>query len=158
VGAAILIVAASYGLRRGLQMVGACLTAYYIALFLFYLLPSLGPYLTDAGHFRSWPLGSIYTEQATGIAELTGPKSALRADYFIGFPCMHIVKPAVSAWFLRKRGWLGWFFAGYTVLLIPVIFVLDQHYLVDVLGGAALIPISICAVGGFDRQKTRDLS
>ncbi len=116
---------------------------------MFSLLPSTGPYLTDPQHFQGWPAGTIYATQLAAVRLVTGPKSALRMDYLIGFPCMHIVKPAISAWFLRKRGWLGWFFAGYTLLLIPSLFVLDQHYVVDVLGGAALIPLSIWAVGGF---------
>jgi hypothetical protein len=146
IGAAILLVAASYGIRRGIQFVGAMLTAYYVALATFFIIPTTGPYLTDLHHLKGWPVGSIYAMQLLDIQLLTGPKSALRASYLIGLPCMHIVKPLIAAWFLRKRGWLGWLFALYSVLLAPCVLLLDQHYVVDVIGGIALAPICILCV------------
>ena len=150
-GAAILIVAASYGLRRGLQFSGALLTAYYLALALFFIIPTTGPCLMDATHFDGWPRGAIYSMQFMDVRLLTGPKSALRASYLIGFPCVHITKPLVAAWFLRERGYLGWVFAIYSVLLVPCILLLDQHYLVDVIGGIALAPVCVAIVGGRTR-------
>jgi len=154
VGAGLILTAIACGRRRGLQFVGTVLTAYYLALGLFYLWPSQGPYYLCLNHFSEFPAilktygaqkGSIAGAQARWSHE---PLRRISFDYYIAFPCMHIVQPLVVMWFLRpwKRALV--LLVVYNTVLLVAIVLLEWHYIVDILAGLAIAAIAIAASEG----------
>jgi len=149
IGAGLLLVAIACGRRRGLQFVGAILSAYYLALGLFYLWPSQGPYYLCPNHFSEFP--AALKTYAVQMGSITGararwnhdPLNRISFDYYIAFPCMHIAQPLIVMWFLRPWRRIIAFLAVYnTVLLITIIF-LEWHYIVDILGGLVVAAAAI---------------
>jgi hypothetical protein len=150
VGAAILLISAYQGLKRGLRLVGTMLTTYYIAILLFYLWPSMGPFYTCPNHFVHFPQWLVtYSSQQNLISNvkfLAGPSKALgqvNTDYFIAFPSLHIALPIIVLWFMRRWKRIVWFLVAFDIVLVPAILLLEWHYLVDLIGGAAVAAIAI---------------
>ena len=87
-----------------MQFVGAVLLAYYITLGVFLVLPSQGPYFLCVDHASSFPntLMSypIQTSLLAHAREMFQHTSTItgQGDYFMSFPCMHVVKPTVALW------------------------------------------------------------
>lgn len=127
-------------------MVETLAMRYYLALGLFFVLPATGPYYLDrTATFH----GGIYQLQQTVVQTLDLFRAHTRAiqvglDYFIAFPSMHIAQPIVILCFMRKQRRLLWFFAAFNLLLIPAILLLEQHYVIDLLGG---VLVALVAVG-----------
>lgn len=149
-GAGLIIVSMCLGLKSGLRYVGTLLTAYYLALALFFLWPSMGPFFTCLGHFSHFPPSlTTFTSQQGAIWKaklLASPYrkfSRVDTDYFIAFPCLHIAQPIVTLWFLRRWRRMVWFLVAYDVLLIPAILFLEWHYIVDLLGGVLVAIVAI---------------
>jgi hypothetical protein len=147
VGACIAILGVTEGFGSALMFVGTVLTAYYIALIFFVLIPATGPYYLD--HSLVWPPGSMVNDLQKGYAARL-PKFALGfrpstigCDYFLAFPCMHIVQPLIMLWFLRNRRWMLWVLIVYTVFLIPCILLLEEHYVVDILAGFLIAVVAV---------------
>lgn len=149
IGAAILIVSLSEGRSRGLQFVGTILMAYYLALGLFYLWPSQGPYYLCAGHFSRFPSTlQVYSIQKALIARALAlwnhaPIQRISTDYFIAFPCMHIAQPLIVMWFLRRWRRILIVLCAYDCVLIGAILLLEWHYFVDIIGGVLIAGIAI---------------
>jgi hypothetical protein len=156
VGAALVISSLRSGKTRGLQFVGAIVTAYYVALALFYVWPSQGPYYLCPVHFSDFPkavpeyamqLRSIANSQAlwahAGIARIS-------TDYYIALPCMHIAQPLIVLWFLRHWKRAVMVLAAYDLLLVVAILFLEWHYLVDIL---ASVPVAGLAIASVDRRE-----
>jgi hypothetical protein len=165
-GATLILVCQLRGRRRGLQFVGAILTAYYLALGLFYLWPSQGPYYLSPIHLRQLPptlityalqKGSVDGAQALWNHE---PLRHISFDYYIAFPCMHIVQPLIAMWFLRFSRRMTVVLVAYNALLAVAIVLLEWHYVVDVLAGAVIAALAIAAVDGreFGRRGERSLA
>ncbi len=154
VGAGMILTAIACGRRRGLQFVGAVLTAYYLALGLFYVWPSQGPYYLCLNHFSQFPaLLTTYAAQKGSIAGAQArwnhePLHRIAFDYYIAFPCMHIVQPLVVMWFLRPWKRVVIFLAVYNTALLVAIVLLEWHYIVDVLAGLAVAAIAIAVSEG----------
>ena len=154
VGATLAITSLRSGKGRGLQFVGAIVTSYYIALLLFYLWPSQGPYYLCANHFSQLPKSvPEYTMQMRSIANSEALFRGLRiswisTDYYIAFPCMHIVQPLIVLWFLRHWRPAVLVLAAYDVVLLAAILFLEWHYLVDIL---AAVPVAALAITAVDR-------
>ena len=159
IGAALILISQHYGKRRGLQFVGAVLTGYYLALILFYLWPSQGPYYLCPTHFSQFPSAlKTYAAQKgsmDGASALWDHRrlSRISFDYYIAFPCMHIVQPIIVMWFLRfwKRMMVA--LAAYNVVLVVAIVLLEWHYVVDVLAGVVVASFAIAAVDGGVHDK-----
>lgn len=155
-GACMVILGVSAGLRRSMQFVAALLTAYYIALLFFFLVPATGPYITD--HSSLWPKDSlVYILQQTYSAELPRFRLGYRpgrigADYFMAFPCMHLIQPLIVLWFLRERRALAWIVAGYTIVLAPCIVLLEEHYVIDLIASVPVAAIAIILVEGLPKR------
>src|SRR5579863_1983816 len=154
IGAALILSGVHSGKKRALQFVGTILTAYYLALMLFFLWPSQGPYYLCPTHFSSF-FASLqsYAAQKASIAnsQALWNHSRIRqisTDYYIAFPCMHIAQPLVVMWFLRpwKRMLLALVF--YDLLLLAAIVLLEWHYVVDIFGGVLVAGLAIVAVNG----------
>jgi hypothetical protein len=154
IGAALILSTLYYGRKRGLEFVGTILTAYYIALFLFYMWPSQGPYYLCPNHFSQFPStllsyasqsASLETSKALWNHVRRGPISF---DYFIAFPCMHIAQPLIAMWFLRRWRRMIIVLAAYDVFLLVAIVLLEWHYIVDVFAGILVAGGAIAMVDG----------
>jgi PAP2 superfamily len=139
---------------------GTIIGAYILALGIFYLYPSLGPFYTCPDHFAHFPNAlSTYEIQQTAMEKAKLLSTSYRyfntigTDYFIAFLCMHIAQPLVVLWFLRKWKRIAGVLIIYDVLLIPAILLLEWHYFADLLGGAV---VAIAAIGLLD-IRGRDL-
>jgi hypothetical protein len=150
IGAALIIVAFCCGKREALRYVGTILTAYYLALVIFYLWPSMGPFYTCSRHFNDFPrtLATYGIQQSAMLKArlLASPYKSLNrvdTDYFIAFPCMHVAQPLVVIWFLRRWKRVVIALVVYDLVLAPAILILEWHYLVDLLGGILVAIVAI---------------
>ena len=149
IGAGIILVSLCEGRRRGLQFVGTILMAYYLALGLFYLWPSQGPYYLCPGHFSRFPSTlQAYSIQKVLIAHALAlwnhvPIQRLSTDYFIAFPCMHIAQPTIVMWFSRRWKRMLFVLCAYDMVLIGSILLLEWHYLADIIAGVVVAGIAI---------------
>jgi hypothetical protein len=66
---------------------------------------------------------------------------------------MHLVEVLLMIWFLRKHGNLRWILCGYAALLIPCIFLLEQHYVVDVLAALPVAAVGIVMAEGTSQLR-----
>ena len=161
IGAALLLISIYRGRRRGLQFVGAVLTAYYLALALFYLWPSQGPYFLCQQHFLLFPASlKTYAAQLGSVAGAQAlwnhvPLSRISFDYYIAFPCMHLVQPLIVMWFVRSWKRIMIVLAAYDVLLIVAVVLLEWHYLVDIIAGFAVAGAAIAVVDGPELWRWR---
>ena len=152
VGAGLVITSIYYGKQHGLRFVGSILTAYYLALLLFYLWPSQGPYYLCPSHFSQFPRGITYASQKmllTNSLALWNHQRLPRisTDYYIAFPCMHIVQPLIAMWFLRRWKRMVLVMAIYDVILVGAIVLLEWHYIVDILAGVPLAALAVLISG-----------
>ncbi|MGB9283564.1 MAG: phosphatase PAP2 family protein [Candidatus Sulfotelmatobacter sp.] len=149
IGAAIILLGLYDGRNRALQFVGAILLAYYIALGLFFLWPSQGPYYLCPDHFSRFPRAlQAYSIQKFLIAHALTlwnrlPIRRISTDYFIAFPCMHIAQPLVVMWFLRRWKRIVIVLCAYDAILIIAILLLEWHYVVDIIAGVMVAGISL---------------
>jgi hypothetical protein len=163
VGAAILLVSVCQGVKRGLRLVGTMLTTYFIALLVFYLWPSMGPFYTCPDHFGHFPQWLVtYGSQQNLISNVKFMSGQYRAlgqintDYFIAFPSLHIALPIIVLWFMRRWKRIVWFLVVYDIVLIPAILLLEWHYVVDLIGGAAVAVIGIWINDPSERAAIRE--
>jgi hypothetical protein len=158
IGAAIVLVSVYYGKKRALQFVGTILTAYYFALAIFWLWPSQGPYTQCPAHFSQFPSSlQVYAVQRVSILHALAlwkrhPIDRISTDYLIAFPCMHIAQPLIVMWFLRRWKRMLIVLSSYDLLLLGSIFLLEWHYVVDVLGGILVAAIAIYITDGCFRN------
>jgi len=153
IGAAIILNAFSNGGHRGMQFVGTILTAYYLALGLFYLWPSQGPYYLYPAHslrfsppLQAFRIQELLIRHALALWNRV-PIHRISTDYFIGFPCMHIAQPLIVMWFLRQWKRVAIVLGVYDILLIVSILFLEWHYLIDILGGVLVAGVAIAMTG-----------
>jgi hypothetical protein len=164
IGAGMIIVSLLAGKHRGLQFVGTLLTAYYLALGLFYLWPSHGPYYLCAEHFSLFPITlQAYVIQRSLIAHALAlwnhvPIHRISTDYFIAFPCMHIAQPLIVMWFLRRWRRMVIALCAYDALLVMSILLLQWHYVVDIIGGVLVAGIAIAMVESSAQRSRWNLS
>lgn len=149
IGATLILLALWDGRAQALQFVGTILTSYYLALIIFFIWPAQGPYNLCPSHFARFPTTlQSYTIQKTLIPHALAlwrhqPVARISTDYFIAFPCMHIVQPMIVIWFLRRWRRLAIALAAYDVLLIVAILMLEMHYVIDII---AAIPVAALAI------------
>lgn len=154
-GAALIVLALLYSKAHAFQFVQTILAAYYIALCLFLLWPSQGPYYLCPSHFLHFPptLKTFAAQKGSliGAQNLSNrvPLSRISFDYYIAFPCMHIVQPLIAMWFLRIWKRLLLVFSIYNVLLLLAILLLEWHYVIDVLAGFLVAALAIASTEGF---------
>lgn len=161
IGASLVLVALCVGRGRALQFVGTILISYYLALAIFYIWPSQGPYYLCPAHFSRFPASlQCYNLQKTLIRDSLAlwrhdPISRISTDYFIALPCMHIAQPIIVLWFLRRWRRMAIALAAYDLLLVAAILMLEQHYVIDIIVGlpVAALAISISA-GPFGSKNT----
>lgn len=159
IGAGLAITALSLGRREALRYVGTLLTAYYFALIIFSIWPSMGPFFTCPVHFSEFPHSLMtYAAQSHFLAKARllwnhGRIDQIGTDFYVAFPCMHIAQPLVVLWFLRRWKRMVLCLVIYDVLLIPAILLLEWHYVVDLFGGVAVAALAIAVNYGWKKQE-----
>jgi hypothetical protein len=149
VGAAIVLVAVHNGRSRAVQYIGTILTAYYLALGMFYLWPSQSPYYLCINHFSRFPESlqtyriQLFLSRHAELLSSHVPIRRISTDYFIAFPCMHIAQPLIVIWFLRRWKRMVIALGIYDVLLVLAILFLEWHYFIDILGGIFVAAVAI---------------
>ena len=154
IGAAIIILALCDNQAEALRFVGTILTAYYLALVLFYLWPAQGPYYLCPEHFSRFPASlQTYSIQKALIAHALArwrhePISRISTDYFIALPCMHIAQPLIVMWFLRRWRRIVLALVAYDLLLLAAIVLLEWHYVTDIVAGVLVAAAAVVVTGG----------
>jgi hypothetical protein len=62
---------------------------------------------------------------------------------------MHLVQPLIALVFLRRWPRIAATFLAFNIVLIPCILLLEQHYVVDLIGAVPLAMLALAMVGGF---------
>lgn len=159
IGATLILVALCEGRTRALQFVQTLLLSYYLALAIFYLWPSQGPYYLCPSHFSRFPASlQVYNLQRTLIRHALAlwqhqPISRISTDYFIALPCMHIAQPMVVICFLRRWRRIALALAFYDLLLIVAVLMLEQHYVIDIIAGFLVAGLAIAIAGSPFHKK-----
>jgi hypothetical protein len=154
-GSCLIFLALQCGMKRALQFVGALLTSYYVVLGCFYLLPAVGPFVVCPDHFSFFShTMKMYAGQYEYLNVLRGYTAGQRptilgGHYFAAFPCMHLVQPLIALVFLRQWQRIAATFLAFNIVLIPCILLLEQHYVVDLIGAVPLAMLALAMVGGF---------
>ncbi len=166
IGAGLVISALCFGRKASLRFVGTIMVAYYLALALFFLWPSQGPFYLCARHFADFPQQlQTYGYQKQFLVNVKRiweyrAISRINTDYYIAFPCMHIAQPLIVAWFLRHWRRMLWILLAYDAIMVVAIFLLEWHYVVDLIGGVAVALLAILIVnpGSFSlrRQESKE--
>ena len=151
VGAGIVITTLHYGRRRGVALVGAIMLSYYAALILYYLWPSLGPFYVCLNHGMNLAGTEAHNIQKSLLVSLDSiwqqkSRGLMSFDYFVAFPCMHIVQPLLVMWFLRRWKPFVVVLSLYNCILVASIVLLEWHYVVDLLGGVVVTLFSIWVI------------
>ena len=60
---------------------------------------------------------------------------------------MHLVQPLIALAFLRPWRRIAAAFLAFNVILIPCILLLEQHYVVDLIGAVPLAILAVAMVG-----------
>lgn len=149
IGAAIILLSIQSGGRRAIRFVGTIALAYQLATFVYFCVPSLGPFFLSTPVSAGLPRGLVTTQiQADLVHKLeslwhTGTKDSIGLDFYIAFPCMHIAQPLIVLWFLRSMKRVVWVLVVYDFLMLFSIVLLQWHYVVDLAGGAAVSFVAI---------------
>jgi hypothetical protein len=152
-GVGIILVTLYDGKERGLEFVGTILLALDLALGIFYLWPSQGPYYLSAAYGSRIPATlQTYSIQDATIAHAQAfwnhvQVHRISSDYYIAFPCMHIAQPLIVMWFLRRWKRILIALSVYNTVLIVAILFLEWHYLIDIIGGVLVAAVAIAITG-----------
>jgi hypothetical protein len=151
VGCCIILIGLRCGHKRSMQFVGAIVTAYYLGLIIFFFVPATGPYILRP-HSTPLPDLTIYSAQAGFIEKLAIVHNRhltfVGIDYYVALPCLHITQPIIILWFVRKWRPIRLIFSAFSILLIPSILLLEEHYVVDLIGGIFIAILAIAMVDG----------
>jgi hypothetical protein len=153
VGAALILLGFKGGKDRAFRFVGTILTAYYVSVLVFFLWPSQGPYSMTSAHLGAvHPHLNVYLIQQSLFEKAKwiwqgGPIEKIAFEYYIAFPSMHTALMMIVLWFLRGRRRVVAVLLGFDLIIIAAMILLEWHYLVDVLGGAAVAVLAILMVG-----------
>ena len=148
VSAGIIFLTLRAGRSRAMLFVGTMLTAYYLSLIIFYFLPTTGPYYLC-------PIHASGEKALLELFRMHGRPDAIRLDYFIGFPSMHIAAPTILLWYLRPWKKSAAFLACLLAVLIPSIVILEEHYILDILGGGCVALLAIAFMDWPSLQTSR---
>lgn len=133
-----------------MRFVAAIMTAYYVGLILFYLVPAAGPYYLASGDPSAQKYlegGEIQFARILDSFRLHHSIPMISSDYFIAFPCLHIAQPLIVLWYLRDWKRVALVLGLYDLVLIPSIVLLQQHYVVDLIGGVGVAALAVFMVG-----------
>ena len=164
IGGGLVISALCFGRKAAFRFVGTIMVAYYLALALFFLWPSQGPFYLCPHHFAEFPRQlQTYGYQKQFLQNVMWiwehrAISQINTDYYIAFPCMHIAQPLIVAWFLRHWKRMVGMLLAYDVIMVIAILLLEWHYAVDLIGGVVVAGLAILIVnpGSFSFGRKRE--
>lgn len=153
IGGSLVITALLSGRGYAVRYVRTLILAYSLALLTFFLWPSIGPF-SVRGHTSSdnssFPPTYQTQEAIATKARLLWEHNRANevetvnlADYYIGFPSMHIAMPLIAIWFLRKWRRMALILLTFDGVMVVSIIALEWHYFVDLVGGAMVAALSI---------------
>ena len=164
-GGTLVLCALLEGRGYAVRYVATLLISYYIALVIFAIWPTLGPFSICATHSTNYPkFLPTFAGQEAIVAKakmlsahvLIPQTSSVRVlDYYIGFPCMHIALPIIAIWSLRKWPRMAIILALFDVVLVFSIIVLEWHYLVDLAAGLGVAALAIYLQSKQDPREER---
>ena len=150
IGACLILLALRCGRLVSMRFISAIATAYWIALIMFYFVPATGPYYVSAlnrdGNYIS--LGQVAIQALDALRNHQHPE-VMGTDYFIAFPSLHLTQPLIALWFIRRWRRVKIALTAYCLVLCPSIVLLEQHYVIDLIGGAAVAVVAIAMVDGW---------
>lgn len=161
-GGVFFIVAFTGGRKRGLAFAGTILMSYWLALLIYFLWPSLGPFTFYQGQFTHLQAGLATRHLQTGLLLRARafwehlPSARVGWDYFIAFPSMHIAIPTIVLCFMRRWRRAFAFLLGLDCLLVACIILLGWHYFVDLPAGVAVAFLAFAIVGDTNSAKEVD--
>jgi PAP2 superfamily len=147
IGAAMLLLAFRSGRREAFRLSVALLTAYYLAIGVFWLWPTQGPFFLCSPHFADFPSNLRTYEIQQGLSEKVASMWAghgvgvIGFDYYIAFPSMHIAIVTIVAVFLRRWKRVLYTLLVFDALILATVVLLEWHYVVDVVGGLAVAAV-----------------
>ena len=136
VSAGIIFLTFREGRSVAMRLAGCMLTAYYLSLMIFYLFPTTGPYYLC-------PIHATGMTPALDLFRSHGRPQTIKLDYFIGFPSMHVGAPAILLWYMRRYSRSALFLIVLSALLVPSIIILEEHYILDIIGGWCVALVAI---------------
>jgi PAP2 superfamily len=161
IGGGLVISALCFGRKAAFRFAGTIMVAYYLALALFFLWPSQGPFYLCAQHFAEFPrqlrtygYQKQFLQNVMWIWEHRAI-SQINTDYYIAFPCMHIAQPLIVLWFLRHWKRMVGILLAYDAIMVVAILLLEWHYAVDLIGGVVVAALAILIVnsGSFSFRR-----
>lgn len=155
-GAVLILAVVLKNQHHAVRFVRALLIGYVIALLVFFVMPSKGPYFICPDHALLYPhrLLTYSIQQELGAevrilwAHTIPAGMPTVGGYYISFPCMHIALATICIWFLRPwkricRMVLVWD----ALILFPAIILLEWHYMIGMFGGVATAFLAIWLSG-----------
>lgn len=153
IGLGMIIVSLALGRKAGLKYVATLLAAYYIALAIFAFWPTIGPFSSCDTHASGYATAlGTFAGQEVVIAKarlllqhstIPAVQTVNMADYFIGFPCLHVALPLIVLWSLRKWRGMALALIVLDLFLVSSIVILEWHYLVDMVAGIFVAVLAI---------------
>ncbi len=71
-------------------------------------------------------------------------------------PSLHVawaVWAALALWSVTRRRWLRWLLAGYPLVMIWAVIVTGNHWLLDTVGGVAVVAVAYFVTGLINRAR-----
>ena len=153
IGAGIAITALFEGREYAMRYVRTLLAGYCLALMVFFLWPTIGPFaIRDSPASQYTSFSSTYWMQETIVFKarllwahnlMPAVRTVDLADYYIGFPSMHVAMPLIAIWFLRKWRRIALILLAFDFVMLVSIVALEWHYFVDLLGGVLVAASAI---------------
>lgn len=133
------------------KYVYALILTSYLSLVTFVLIPTAPPWYSGAA---TNAFGSTSGPGAPLVSWLAQISRAIESDKFAAFPSLHAAYVILFCYFVTKsRHKLGWVAIPVTVGVLFSTIYLGQHYLIDLLGGAAYALGSVAVIELVSRKK-----
>jgi len=132
------------------EYLGALALCYLVGGLVYHLFPAQGPGYFDPGHFEYLNQKSLITKHirawlkynTDGVFNCT--VSEIRTwNYIACMPSLHVTHELIMLYYSRASRLAFLLSATFTALTLPAVLILGWHYLLDLLGGAAVAAIVI---------------
>lgn len=134
---------------RNAELLAATLLALAVVILVSSTCPARGP-----AHYAG-----IVTNYDTLLAAIREISDApLPYNGIVWFPSFHTVMGILFTWAVRGRWWLFCLFAANNLIMVLATLAVGDHYLIDVLGGAAVAFFAIRAVTAIDWMSASQIN
>lgn len=161
-GAVLFLSGVLKGQSYAVQYVRAMIIAYAIALLVFIVFPSTGPYFICPDHSLHYPRSLVtYRVQMKFAADVRmfwshniAAGTLTVGGYYIAFPCMHAALATICTWFCRPWRWVFRLVLAWNALFVtPAIILLEWHYMIGMFGGVATAFLAIWLARRISRKQ-----